>query len=170
MCRRCTNFDTCPHKKMEAARYSIDADKSVIKAASTLVTRDDVILSLYPNINPVEMEGLKKELDKVNEELYPVFLRNTFNVEVSKMNRNELIEKSKVIKANGNMLGLRKTNLYQEPPELIIIEPEGIDAKVEYYSNIYDENLVHPLNKDIRIVEILEITQIRAKSRDEAKQ
>ena len=82
------------------------------------------------------------------------------------MHRNELIEKAKIIKANGNMLGLRKTNLYSEPPELIIIEPEGIDFKVEYYSNIYDENLVHPLNKNIRIVEILEVTQIRAKKQD----
>lgn len=79
------------------------------------------------------------------------------------MNRNELIEKSKIIKANGNMLGVRVTIPGQDATELIINENDSIDNKVEYYCKAYDENLVHCMNDRIRIVEILEVTQIRAK-------
>ena len=83
------------------------------------------------------------------------------------MNRNQLIEKAKKIKANGNMLGVRVTIPGQQTTELIINDNDSIDNKVEYYCKAYDENLVHCMNDRIRIVEILEVTMIRAKKQAE---
>ena len=37
-------------------------------------------------------------------------------------------------------------------PELIINRKENFDAKLEYYLNTYDENLVHKFAKKIRII------------------
>lgn len=83
MCRSCPNFDACPHKKMEAERHLPVVQTTTITPAITDGT-DKVLISLYPNLTPVEMEGLKEELKKeaykLNKSLIPEFFIKKFNV------------------------------------------------------------------------------------------
>ena len=76
------------------------------------------------------------------------------------MNRDFLIKRSKQIKENGNMLGIEVTIPGQEATELIINGVDSIDNKVEYYLKAYDENLIHSMNDRIKIVDIVEITEV----------
>ena len=43
----------------------------------------------------------------------------------------------------------------QTEPEIIMNYNSSIDAKLEYYMNTYDENLVHKNNPEIQIIDVI---------------
>lgn len=43
----------------------------------------------------------------------------------------------------------------QTEPEIIMNYNSSIDAKLEYYMNTYDENLVHKNNSEIQIIDVI---------------
>lgn len=85
------------------------------------------------------------------------------------MNREYLITRAKEIKARGNKLGIRVTIPNQDDTELIVNDNSSIDNKVEYYCKAYDENLVHSMNNQIKIVAIEEISTVVTHYPDEIK-
>ena len=69
------------------------------------------------------------------------------------MNREELVAVFNKAKENKNDIAVEVTIPGQETTEVIINRYENIDNKLAFYSKAYDENCVHCMNKEVRIVD-----------------
>lgn len=69
------------------------------------------------------------------------------------MNREELVGVFNKAKENKNDIAVEVTIPGQETTEVIINRHENIDNKLAFYSKAYDENCVHCMNKEVRIVD-----------------
>lgn len=69
------------------------------------------------------------------------------------MTRKELIEVFKMAKENKNDIYVAVTIPGQKEFEYIVNKHKSLDNKLEYYCKAYDENCVHCMNDQIRIVD-----------------
>ena len=69
------------------------------------------------------------------------------------MTREELIEVFKMAKENKNDIYVAVTIPEQKEFEYIVNKHKSLDNKLEYYCKAYDENCVHCMNDQIRIVD-----------------
>ena len=68
------------------------------------------------------------------------------------MNREELVAVFNKAKENKNDIAVEVTIPGQETTEVIINRHENLDNKLTFYTKAYDENCVHCMNKEVRIV------------------
>ena len=68
------------------------------------------------------------------------------------MNREELIAVFNLAKENKNDIAIEVTIPGQETTEVIINRHENLDNKLTFYTKAYDENCVHCMNKEVKIV------------------
>ena len=68
------------------------------------------------------------------------------------MNREKLIAVFNLAKESKNDIAVEVTIPGQETTEVIINRHENLDNKLAFYTKAYDENCVHCMNKEVRIV------------------
>lgn len=68
------------------------------------------------------------------------------------MNREKLIAVFNLAKESKNDIAVEVTIPGQETTEVIINRHENLDNKLTFYTKAYDENCVHCMNKEVRIV------------------
>lgn len=68
------------------------------------------------------------------------------------MNREKLIAVFNLAKENKNDIAVEVTIPGQETTEVIINRHENLDNKLTFYTKAYDENCIHCMNKEVRIV------------------
>lgn len=59
------------------------------------------------------------------------------------------------MKKEGLDVGIKLKMPNQEKPEIIFNYNSSIDAKLEYYLNTYDDNLIHKNNSEIQIIDMI---------------
>ena len=68
------------------------------------------------------------------------------------MNREKLIAVFNLAKESKNDIAVEVTIPGQETTEVIINRHENLDNKLAFYTKAYDENCIHCMNKEVRIV------------------
>ena len=68
------------------------------------------------------------------------------------MKRNDLTHIFDTAKLTGMDIAVEVTVPGQETTEVIVNRNENLDNKLEFYKKAYDENCVHCMNKEVRIV------------------
>lgn len=68
------------------------------------------------------------------------------------MKRNDLTHIFDTAKLTGQDIAVEVTIPGQETTEVIVNRNENLDNKLEFYKKAYDENCVHCMNKEVRIV------------------
>lgn len=68
------------------------------------------------------------------------------------MNREQLITVFNEAKENKNDIAVEITIPGQETTEVIINRHENLDNKLTFYTKAYDEDCIHCMNKEVRIV------------------
>lgn len=68
------------------------------------------------------------------------------------MNKEGLISIFDTAKLTKMDIAVEVTIPGQEPTEVIINRYENLDNKLEFYKKAYDENCVHCMNKEVKIV------------------
>ena len=68
------------------------------------------------------------------------------------MKKEELINVFSKAKENKTDIAVEVTIPGQETTEVIINRNENLDNKLEFYKKVYDEECVHCMNKEVRIV------------------
>jgi hypothetical protein len=69
------------------------------------------------------------------------------------MNRKEIIHVFEMAKDRKLDIAIEITVPEQKTTDLIITRHENLDNKLEFYKKAYDENGVHCMNKEVRIVD-----------------
>ena len=82
------------------------------------------------------------------------------------MSREELIEVFDKAKENKNDIAVEVTVPGQETTEVIINRHENLNNKLNFYTKAYDENCVHCMNKEVRIVDAYCIDFFNVEGRD----
>ena len=82
------------------------------------------------------------------------------------MNREELIAVFNLAKENKNDIAVEVTIPGQETTEVIINRHENLDNKLTFYTKAYDENCVHCMNKEVKIVAAYCIDFFNVEGRD----
>ena len=59
------------------------------------------------------------------------------------------------MKKEGLDVGIKLKMPNQEKPEIIFNYNSSIDAKLTYYLNTYDDNLIHKNNPEIQIIDMI---------------
>lgn len=72
-----------------------------------------------------------------------------------KLTKEELKQFFLDMKKEGLDIGIKLKMPNQKEPEIILNYNSSIDAKLEYYLNTYDDNLVHKNNPEIQIIDML---------------
>lgn len=72
-----------------------------------------------------------------------------------KLTKEELKNFFLNMKKEGLDVGIKLKMPNQKEPEIIMNYNSSIDAKLEYYMNTYDDNLVHKNNPEIQIIDVL---------------
>lgn len=72
-----------------------------------------------------------------------------------KLTKEELKKFFLNMKKEGLDVGIKLKMPNQKEPEIIMNYNSSIDAKLEYYMNTYDDNLVHKNNPEIQIIDVL---------------
>lgn len=72
-----------------------------------------------------------------------------------KLTKEELKEFFLNMKKEGLDVGIKLKMPNQKEPEVIMNYNSSIDAKLEYYMNTYDDNLVHKNNSEIQIIDMI---------------
>ena len=72
-----------------------------------------------------------------------------------KLTKEELKNFFLNMKKEGLDVGIKLKMPNQKEPEIIMNYNSSIDAKLEYYMNTYDDNLVHKNNSEIQIIDVL---------------
>lgn len=70
------------------------------------------------------------------------------------MNRKEIIHVFEMAKDRKSDIAIEITVPEQKTTDLIITRYENLDNKLEFYKKAYDENGVHCMNKEVRIVDV----------------
>lgn len=68
------------------------------------------------------------------------------------MNREQLIAVFNKAKENKNDIAVEITIPGQETTEVVINRNENLDNKLTFYTKAYDENCVHCMNKEVKII------------------
>ena len=68
------------------------------------------------------------------------------------MNREKLIAVFNLAKESKNDIAVEVTIPGQETTEVIINRHENLDNKLAFYTKAYDEECIHCMNKEVRIV------------------
>lgn len=68
------------------------------------------------------------------------------------MNREQLIAVFNKAKENKNDIAIEITIPGQETTEVVINRNENLDNKLTFYTKAYDEDCIHCMNKEVRIV------------------
>ena len=71
------------------------------------------------------------------------------------LNKEELKKFFLDMKKEGLDIGIKLKMPNQKEPEIILNYNSSIDAKLKYYLDTYDDNLVHKNNSEIRIIDII---------------
>lgn len=69
------------------------------------------------------------------------------------MKRKNLISIFDTAKETGMDIAVEITIPGQETTEVIVNRHENLDNKLNFYTKAYDENCVHCMNKDVRIID-----------------
>lgn len=72
-----------------------------------------------------------------------------------KLTKEELKKFFLEMKKEGLDVGIKLKMPNQEEPEIIMNYNSSIDAKLDYYMNTYDDNLVHKNNSEIQIIDMI---------------
>lgn len=72
-----------------------------------------------------------------------------------KLTKEELKKFFLNMKKEGLDVGIKLKMPNQKESEIIMNYNSSIDAKLEYYMNTYDDNLVHKNNPEIQIIDVL---------------
>lgn len=72
-----------------------------------------------------------------------------------KLTKEELKKFFIDMKKEGLDIGIKLKMPNQKEPEIILNYNSSIDAKLEYYLNTYDDNLVHKNNPEIQIIDMI---------------
>ena len=72
-----------------------------------------------------------------------------------KLTKEELKKFFLNMKKEGLDVGIKLKMPNQKEPEIIMNYNSSIDAKLEYYMNTYDDNLVHKNNPESQIIDVL---------------
>ena len=71
------------------------------------------------------------------------------------LNKEELKKFFLDMKKEGLDVGIKLKMPNQKEPEIILNYNSSIDAKLKYYLDTYDDNLVHKNNSEIRIIDMI---------------
>ena len=71
------------------------------------------------------------------------------------LNKKELKKFFLDMKKEGLDVGIKLKMPNQEEPEIILNYNSSIDAKLKYYLDTYDDNLVHKNNSEIKIIDMI---------------
>lgn len=71
------------------------------------------------------------------------------------LNKEELKKFFLDMKKEGLDIGIKLKMPNQKEPEIILNYNSSIDAKLKYYLDTYDDNLVHKNNSEIRIIDMI---------------
>lgn len=72
-----------------------------------------------------------------------------------KLTKDELKKFFLGMKKEGLDVAIKLKMPNQKEPEIIMNYNSSIDAKLEYYLNTYDDNLVHKNNPEIQIIDMI---------------
>ena len=72
----------------------------------------------------------------------------------NKLTHEDLKNIAELAKKKNLCLAVEVTIPGQEETEIIINRPSSIDNKLKYYLGVYDENLSHRMNPDIKMVQL----------------
>lgn len=71
------------------------------------------------------------------------------------LNKEELKKFFLDMKKEGLDVGIKLKMPNQKEPEIILNYNSSIDAKLKYYLDTYDDNLVHKNNPEIKIIDMI---------------